>query len=127
MAACLHGSVKASLQDLLSAIDGKIGRVDRQLFGYSLEEYRFYTEKIIQIEQAIEAYISEYFQDTCDLLMELPGVKKHSAAVILGEIGPNVEASQTAGHLTSWAGMSPGSNESGGKQKNGHTTQGNKY
>lgn len=127
VAACLHGSVKASAQDILTAMDGKIGRIDRQLLGYSLDEYRFYTKKIKQIEQDIEVYIAEYFQATYDLLLELPGVKKHSAAVILGEIGPNVEAFQTAGHLTSWAGISPGSNESGGKRKNGHTTQGNKY
>ena len=54
-------------------------------------------------------------------------MKKQSAAVILGEIGPHVEAFPTVGHLASWAGVSPGSNESAGKKKGSHTTQGNKY
>ncbi len=124
---CLHGLVKATPEDILAAMDGKLGAVDRQLLEDSLDEYRFYTTKIAQLEHAIEQYISEHFPDTYALLMEIPGIKQHSAAVILGEIGPNVEAFQTVGHLSSWAGVSPGSNESAGKSSHSRTTRGNKY
>lgn len=125
--ACRHGRVKASAQDLLTAMDGKLNPINRRLLEDSLEEYRFYSSKINQIEEDIEHYVLEHFPEEYELLMEIPGIKKQSAAVILGEIGPNVEAFKTVGHLASWAGVSPGSNESAGKQKSSHTTQGNKY
>ena len=125
--ACMCGPVKASPQDILMAMEGKLSGVNRRLLGDSLDEYRYYSEKIQIIEQDIEAYILKHFQTEYELLIEIPGVKQQSAAIILGEIGPNVEAFQTVGHLTSWAGVAPGSNESGGKKKSSHTTQGNKY
>ena len=125
--ACMHGRVKASAQDILMAMDGKLSGVNRRLLEDSLDEYRYYTKKIQIIEQEIEAYILKHFPQEYALLLELPGVKKQSAAVILGEIGPHVEAFPTVGHLASWAGVSPGSNESAGKKKSSHTTQGNTY
>lgn len=125
--ACMHKHVKASAEDILTAMDGKISGVNRRLLEDSLEEYRFYSRKIKQMEDDIEGYILDHFPEEYGLLMEIPGVKKQSAAVILGEIGPHVEAFKTAGHLASWAGVSPGSNESAGKKKSSHTTQGNKY
>jgi len=43
---CRHGRVKASAEDLLFAMDGKLSATDRFLLGESLEEFSFYTEKI---------------------------------------------------------------------------------
>nr|WP_255397310.1 IS110 family transposase [Sporosarcina sp. P7] len=115
--ACRHGRVKASAQDLLTAMDGKLSRINRRLLEDSFEEYHFYSRKIKQIEEDIERFILEYFPEEYALLMEIPGVKLQSAAVILGEIDPNIEAFLTVGHLAPWAGVSPGSNESAGKKK----------
>lgn len=61
------------------------------------------------------------------MLQSIPGGKQHSAAIILAEIGPNLEAFRTASHLASWAGLSPGSYESVGKKKSSRVTRGNKY
>ena len=52
---------------------------------------------------------------------------KDAASVIIAEMGVNMDLFPTEMHLSSWAGMSPGNNESGGKQKPGATTHGNKY
>lgn len=127
VSACLHGKVKASPEDILQAMDGKISRTDRRLLDASLEEYQFYTQKIKNIEQDILDYVLDYFPEEYDLLQGIPGVKQHSAAVILAEIGPDVEAFRTVGHLASWAGLSPGSYESAGKKKSSRVTRGNKY
>lgn len=125
--ACMHGGVKASAEDLLMAMDGKLSVINRRLLDDSLDEYRYYSKKIERIEREIKSYILEYFSREYTLLLEIPGIKQHSAAVILAEIGPSVEAFPTVGHLASWAGVAPGSNESAGKKKSSHTTQGNKY
>jgi len=124
---CMRGPVKASPEDLLSAMDGKMSSTDRRLLDDSLDEYRFYSQKIDQIEQDILSYVLEHFPEEYALLLGIPGVKQHGAAVILAEIGPNVEAFKTVGHLASWAGVSPGSYESAGKKTSSRTTKGNKY
>ena len=125
--ACLHARVRASTKDIFQAMDGKISLTDRRLLDDSLDEYQFYTRKIKKIEHDIEQYILSHFPLEYELLQSIPGVKQHSAAIILAEIGPSIEAFRTASHLASWAGLSPGSYESAGKKKSSRVTRGNKY
>jgi transposase len=51
------------------------------------------------------------------LLQSIPGVAYDSAVSIISEIGFDMKQFSSAEHLSSWAGMSPGNNESGGKKK----------
>ena len=59
---------------------------------------------------------NEMVLDT-ELLSTIPGVDKDSAASILAEIGNKMEQFPNEQHLASWAGLSPGNNESAGKKK----------
>lgn len=52
---------------------------------------------------------------------------KENASVVIAEMGVNMDLFPTENHLSSWAGMSPGNNESAGKKKPGTTTHGNKF
>ena len=49
------------------------------------------------------------------------------ADIIIAEIGVDMSRFPTAGHLASWAGTCPGSNESAGRVKSTHTRPGNPY
>jgi transposase len=54
------------------------------------------------------------------------GISDTAAAAILAEIGLNVGAQfPTPNHLTAWAGLAPGNNESAGKRHSGRTRPGN--
>lgn len=97
----MHGGIRASPEQLLKALDGELSRINHRLLEDSLEEYRFYSQKTKLIEEDIMAFIMTHFPDKFDLLIEIHGVKQHSAAVILAEIGPTIEAFKTAGHLAS--------------------------
>lgn len=44
-------------------------------------------------------------------------VGRESAIKIISEIGVDMEVFPSAGHLSSWAGMSPGNNECADKKK----------
>ena len=58
---------------------------------------------------------------------EIPGIDQRSAQIILAEIGTDMNRFATAAHLASWAGLSPGNNQSAGKRKSGRVTLGNRW
>ncbi|WP_240419429.1 IS110 family transposase [Paenibacillus periandrae] len=47
----------------------------------------------------------------------IPGVALKTAQMIVAEIGVDMSIFPTEAHLSSWAGLSPGNNESAGKKK----------
>ena len=55
----------------------------------------------------------------------IPGIGVRSAQVILACIGTDMSRFPTASHISSWAGLCPGNNESAGKRKKAKTTKGN--
>jgi transposase len=61
--------------------------------------------------------VLEPFRDAADLLMTMPGVSETAANVIVAEIGVDMSRFPTAGHLISWAGLCPRSDESAGKRR----------
>jgi len=111
-----HGKMKASKQDFRLALEGKITQHHRfmlQLHRDSIADKERLIERIdAEIDQAIKAY-----QIEVDLLQTIPGVGKDSAIGIISEIGVDISRFPDETHLSSWAGMSPGNNETGGKKK----------
>jgi len=60
-------------------------------------------------------------------LCTIPGVSERIAEVIIAETGADMGRFPTPGHLTSWAGMCPGNNESAGRHKSGRTRNGDRW
>jgi len=60
-------------------------------------------------------------------LDEIPGIARHAAQVILAEIGLSMTQFPTAGHLVSWAKLSPRTIQSGARSRSGKTGKGNPY
>ena len=60
------------------------------------------------------------------LLDTIPGVNQRTAEVMLAEMGLDMEQFPTHKHLTSWSGLAPGNNQSGGKRYSGRTRKGNR-
>jgi transposase len=112
----LHGCIKASREEIRKALEGRITGHHRFMLNI-IKESISETEKIIskvdkQIDKAVKRYPVEV-----ELLQTIPGIGKDSAISIISEIGVNMSIFPNEQHLSSWAGMSPGSNESAGKKK----------
>jgi transposase len=60
-------------------------------------------------------------------LAEIPGISAHAAQVIIAEIGLDMTRFPTAGHLLSWARLSPRTIQSGTRTRPGKTAKGNPY
>ena len=75
-----------------------------------------------RIAEAIEP-----FRAARDLLISIPGFSTTVAEVFLAETGGDMSVFPTAGHLASWAGTAPGSNESAGRVKSTKTRPGNRH
>src|SRR5574340_184742 len=67
------------------------------------------------------------FRPARDLLTSIPGFSTTVAEVFLAETGGDMRVFPTAGHLASWAGTAPGSNESAGRVKSTKTRPGNRH
>jgi transposase len=60
-------------------------------------------------------------------LDEIPGISQAGAQGILAEIGLDMTRFPTAGHLVSWAKLSPRTIQSGARSRSGRTGKGNPY
>ena len=60
-------------------------------------------------------------------LDEITGIGPDGAQAILAEIGLDMSRFPTAGHLVSWARLSPRTIQSGTSSRSGHTGKGNAY
>jgi transposase len=83
-------------------------------------------EAIAGFTDAIEALIGP-FEVEVALLDTIPGVDRRIAECLIAEIGIDMSRFQTSAHLSSWAGMCPGNNESGGRRRSGKTRNGSKW
>ncbi len=61
------------------------------------------------------------------LLMQIPGVDRVNAAVVIAEIGIDMAVFLSVHHLSAWAGVCPASHESAGKRRNIGVRHGNKH
>lgn len=81
-----------------------------------LEPVAFLDRQLETLSDAMGARLA-HEEDAITHLEPIPGVGRRIAETIGAEVGTAMQRFPSAGHLVSWAGFSPGQNESGGKAK----------
>ena len=61
--------------------------------------------------------ILQPYDNVLELLKKVPGISSKSVEDLVAEIGLDMSVFPSEKNLASWAGMSPGNNESAGKKK----------
>lgn len=75
------------------------------------------TQKLIdELSERIRNLLAPY-DNAVERLKEIPGLSTKVVEDLIAEIGLDMEVFPTEKNLASWAGMSPGNNESAGKKK----------
>jgi transposase len=111
-----HGKIKASKEDFRKALYGHIIEHHKNMLRLHRDSIRDKESQIFNINKLIDTATQEYSVEI-DLLQTIPGVGKDSAISIISEVGVDMNQFPNETHLSSWSGMSPGNNESGGKKK----------
>ena len=113
-----HGKMQASREELASSLKGKLTEHHKFMLTTIKESMQEKEAIIEKLDKRIEEQLKQHelILDS-ELLQTIPGVGDRAAASILAEIGSDMSQFPNEQHLSSWAGMSPGNNESAGKKK----------
>ena len=128
----------ARLADLAQRrMRSKIPQLEQALYGKLTEHHRWMLKLLLDQLEATEQFIARLDERIAELarpqqpvlekLDAIPGVDRRVAEVLMAEIGPDMTPFPSDAHLASWAGISPGNNESAGKKRSGKTTKGSRW
>ena len=114
---CLRKNCKSSHEEILSSVNGLAFTIEQKLRINIIKEHIDYlTNQINSLREAIDTLVNSY-EDYINLLMTIPGIDRNSAITIISEIGVDMSQFSNHYHLSAWAGLAPGCNESAGKKK----------
>ena len=124
--AALADLAKRRLRCKIPALTGRFSDHHAFLTRVHLDLIDQHTAAIEEITMRIEEVIAP-FHGFRDLICTIPGISTLTADVIIAETGADMTRFPTAAQLASWAGTTPGNNESAGKVKSSRTRPGNPY
>ena len=122
---CTRGALNKKKTELQAELEGELSA--RHLFLLKkIQAHIVYLQKELQ---ELDDYIFEAmqpYQRQWEILQTIPGIDVVGAALLIIEIGVDMQQFGSREQFCSWAGMCPGNNESAGKKKSGKTPKGSK-
>jgi len=127
MAEFARGTMKKKKDELDLALQGNMNAHQRLMLQTMIGHIDFLEEKIESLDQEVAERLAPFKEDL-ERLDTIPGIAMRTAEQIMAEVGKQIDTRfPSAAHLSSWAGLVPGHNESAGKRKSSRTRKGNKY
>jgi transposase len=120
------GLLRKKIPELEPALEGRLEEHHRFLLELQLRRLQAVEEDLALLERRIQEKLKPYAAQLA-LLQEIPGVDWTLAAVIIAELGVDMNVFQSVSQAASWAGVCPGNNESAGKRKSSRIPKGNVY
>jgi len=116
---------------------GKIPELRRSLRGCLSEHHRFqlrlnwnHLQRLQELIERLDERISDLcrpYRGQIQRLDDIMGIDQASAESIVAEVGVDMQVFPSAGHLSAWAGICSGNNESAGKRRSGRTPKGSRW
>ncbi len=111
-----HPKLACKKAELAAALEGRVRDHHRFLISQHLKTIEQIEATIAEFDARIEAALAP-FRDAIERLKAIPGVSDNVAQTLIAEIGADMSAFPTSGHLVSWAGMCPRLDESAGRKR----------
>lgn len=115
--------LKASRLQLVEALRGRVREHHRFLLKLHLGQIDSLHAAVRDVEARVGETLKP-FHERAQLLTTMPGISETAAHVIVSEIGIDMSRFPTAGHLVSWAGLCPRSDQSAGKRRSTRVRKG---
>jgi transposase len=126
LAALAHPRLAATPERLREALRGRATRHHRFLLRLHLDQIDGLDAAVARVDQEVEGHLAP-FRVAVDLLTSIPGVGPLAARIVVAEVGLDMSRFPTAGHLVSWAGLCPRSDESAGKRRSARLRRGSPW
>ena len=128
LAELARGRLRKKFDLLKRALEGEVRPHHRFLLGQLLNHLAHLEEQIAAYDRQIAELIRPFLSPRTEARLDkVPGVNRRTIEVLVAEIGTDMSHFPTDGHLSSWAGISPGNEESAGKRKRSRIKPGNKW
>jgi transposase len=121
-----RGRLRKKIPELRAALRGQVTAHHRFQLRLLLDHLTHLEALIGRLGTRIDEVMGP-FVEAAERLATIPGVDRRTAETVIAEVGADMGQFPSADHLASWAGMSPGNNESAGKRKSGRTTKGSRW
>jgi hypothetical protein len=113
----LQKSLKKKADEVVDSITGFQMTLSQKHRAKLVREHYDYLENQIQkLDDAIDE-LALPIEPSINLLCTIPGIRRLSAIMLLSEIGDDMSQFGSSKRLCSWAGLTPGNNQSAGKKK----------
>ena len=118
-------NLKATKQQIIDDLNGCLSSTQRKMMRVLLDHVDELNRHIQELDDDIDNLMKPEEDRAADVIQDIPGIAKNSAQAIIAVIGTDMNRFPSDAHISSWAGLSPGNNESAGKRKHGKTSKGN--
>lgn len=115
VAGLAKGQIKQKVPQLMEALRSELSDSQRFMIKQSWDHLRYLEQALEKQDEAIDEHLKPYLVEV-ELIKTIPGIDRTAAAAIIAEIGSDMTQFHSDRHLASWAGLSPGNNESAGKK-----------
>lgn len=118
-------NLKATKEQIIDDLNGVPSDLQKKMMRILLNHLDELNVHIKELDNDIDNFIKPDEKKATEAIQDIPGIGKTSTQAIISVIGTDMKRFPTDSHISSWAGLCPGNNESAHKRKSGKTRKGN--
>ena len=119
-------NLKGNKEQIIADLNGILTDLQRRMMKELLAHLDELDLHIKNLDDEIDHFMTPDEQTAVNAIQDIPGLGNTSAQAIISVIGTDMSRFPSDRHISKWAGLCPGNNESAGKRKSGKTAKGNK-
>ena len=118
-------NLKASKRQIIDDLNGVMSPLQRKMMRILLDHLDELNTHIKVLDDDIDNFMKPEEKEASCAIRDVTGIGNTSAQAVISVIGTDMGRFPDEGHLSSWAGLCPGDNESAKKRRSGKSRKGN--